>query len=66
VSLETDAAAAYSDACSRVSFFRAGMKHLFELERAEAGRAILTRTQTSESAAAKSRQLYVFDPARGR
>lgn len=61
VSLVTDAAPAYSDACSRVSFFYAGINILFQLERANRGRALLTWTQTSESAPTKTRQLYVFD-----
>ena len=61
MSLETDGAAAYSDACSRVSFFYAGVNILFELDRTPDGRVALKRTRTSESAPTQSKQLSVFD-----
>jgi hypothetical protein len=61
LALETNGAAPFSDACSRVSFFFAGLNILFQLERAEGGRAVLTRTKTSESGPSDSRQLHVFD-----
>ncbi len=61
VSLVTDAAPAYSDACSRVSFFYAGLNIVFQVERAHGGRALLTRTETNESAPTKRAQLYTFE-----
>ncbi len=65
IALETNGAPPYSDSCSRVSFFYAGKNILFQLERADGGRAVLTRTETSESASTKAQQLYVFDVPAG-
>ena len=61
VELETDAGVAYTEECSRVSFFWAGIRDLFHLHRVDGARAVLVRTVTNESAPTKSEQLYAFE-----
>lgn len=62
VSLATDGARAFSPrTCAAASFFYAGINIAFDVKRAEGDRAVLTRTETSESAPTKTEQVYVFD-----
>ncbi|MDB4995081.1 MAG: hypothetical protein JWM74_2513 [Myxococcaceae bacterium] len=65
IALVTNGAPPYSVKCPSAAFFWAGMDILFEVERAEGGRAVVTRTETSESADTKVRQLHVFDVPAG-
>jgi hypothetical protein len=65
IALVTNGAPPYSNKCASASFFWAGLDILFEVERAEGGRAVITRTETSESADTKVRQLHVFDVPAG-
>lgn len=62
VSLATDGARASSPrSCAAASFFYAGINIAFDVKRAEGDRAVVTRTETSESAPTKTEQVYVFD-----